>query len=356
MPSAFVTPPGRNDTRSSTADWMELRALGSARRRSTVGDLLGILDIVDDDAAFDQASTADDASDDGHDESIIEIERNRLVDRVFDELQYRQRVLGTAYPFCVRKSPTALDHVPGAKEAPSHVVYLFCLLAASMRENRIQPANMTDQARQAIPDLFQVCACLAAGGYVVGEVASFGFPRPTGTGFVAALRATYDRFGAGVVRAVGPGDPTSVKDDGIDVIAWRDHPDRMPGKLYLLGQCASGSRWQAKSVVDRIQPFHGWFSTQPATYWQPSMFIPFTLHRDLPDDPATTFENVLANRHIREERRYGIIFDRFRIAHFAGACLQTTDDSSLVDGRDRFGEVKDWVEKTLEIPGIAGPA
>lgn len=352
MPEAFVTPPGRNDTRSSTADWMELQALRSARRRSTTGDLLGVLDIVDDEAAFDTRSTEDNATDGPDDESIIEIERSRLIDRVFDELQYRQRVLGTTYPFVVRKSPTALEHVSGAAEAPGHVVYLFCLIAASMRENRIQPIDLTKQARQQIPDLFQVCACLAAGGYVVGEVASFGFPRPSGTGFVAALRATYGRFGAGVVKDIVPGDPTSVKDDGIDVIAWRDHPDHMPGKLYLLGQCASGTGWQEKSVLDRIPQFHGWFSTQPATHCQPSMFIPFTLHRDLPDDPTTTFDKVLANKHLREERRYGIVFDRFRIAYFAEACLQTTEESPLVDGRDRFDEIKTWVENALHIRGL----
>ena len=127
--------------------------------------------------------------------------------------------------------------------------------------------------------MFQVCACLAAGGYTAGEVVSFGFPRPTGTAFLPALRATYERFGAGSVKqSVPPGFPVATKDDGIDVIAWRDHPDRMPGKLYLLGQCASGVDWRTKSVVDRIEPFHGWFTELPARHYLPSMFIPFTLH------------------------------------------------------------------------------
>ena len=38
---------------------------------------------------------------------------------------------------------------------------------------------------------------------------------------------------------VPPGFPSQLKDGGIDVIAWKDFPDKLPGKLYLLGQCAS---------------------------------------------------------------------------------------------------------------------
>jgi hypothetical protein len=349
----FITPPERNHTRSANADWMELKALRSSTRRATIGDIIGIFDI-NDDVAVDYAFSEESATDERHDESILESRRNQLVDIVFDELQYRERVLGDAYPFSVRKTPPALDQVDDILSMPGRVVYLFCLLASAIRENRVQPRGLTFGARTDIANLFQVCACLAAGGYIVGDVASFGFPRATGNDFLPALRDTYQRFGAGVVRStVPPGHPTATKDDGIDVVAWRDHPDRMPGKLYLLGQCASGRKWHEKSVVDRIPQFHGWFSTPPAAHYLPSMFIPFTLHRDLSDDPGTAFDKVLANKYLREERRYGIVFDRFRIAHFAGACLNSkNDEPSQVDGRDRFCHIQAWVEATFGIPGF----
>ena len=106
MPSAFVTPPARNDTRSATADWMELQALRSTRRRSTIGDLLGVFDIFDDDAASDGLFRKAEPTADEYDQSIIEIERNRLIDRVFDELHYRQRVLGDSVSLLRPKEPT----------------------------------------------------------------------------------------------------------------------------------------------------------------------------------------------------------------------------------------------------------
>lgn len=354
--NAFVTPPTPNSTRSANADWMELRAICSASGRSTVGDLLGVIDHIEDEAA--EVRPFDEETSEALDESILETHRNRPVDAAFGELQYRERVLGEAYPFAVGSHPLGLNRAADVTAVPGRSIYLFCLLASAIRENMIQPAGPIQTATSEIANMFQVCACLAAGGYTAGEVVSFGFPRPTGTAFLPALRATYERFGAGTVKkSVPPGFPVSTKDDGIDVIAWRDHPDRMPGKLYLLGQCASGIDWRAKSVVDRIEPFHGWFSEQPARHWLPSMFIPFTLHRDIPDDPATTFEEVLANKFLRDEMRYGIVFDRLRIAHFASACLKASGSTpSPVDGHDRFDQIQAWVDTTLKIPGLVESA
>ena len=245
--NAFVAPPAPNGTRSANADWMELQAIRSAGRRSTIGDLLGIIDLIEDQAAT--VGPFDEETGETLDESILETHRNRPVDAVFGEL--------------------------------------------------------------------------AAGGYTAGEVVSFGFPRPTGTAFLPALRATYERFGAGTVKkSVPPGFPVATKDD-----------------------------------VDRIGQFHGWFSEQPARHWLPSMFIPFTLHSELADDATATFDQTLANRFLREEARYGIVFDRLRVAHVASACLQANGDvPSRVDGRDRFGEVEAWVETTLAIPGLVESA
>ena len=292
MADLFITPPERNHTRSANADWMEIQALRAAgpaidhrrhprslrlQRRCCGRRRCGC-------------------------RSVRRIDSGGGTESTHRRHVRRAPVPGAgprdAYPFTVDMSPPALVQIPDITSTPGRVVYLFCLLASAMRENRVQPAGSTNAARKEIANLFQVCACLAAGGYIVGDVASFGFPRATGTDFLPALRDTFQRFGAGEVRpAVPPGHPTAAKDDGIDVIAWRDHPDRMPAKLYLLGQCASGRGWEEKSVRDRIPQFHGWFSTPPATHCLPSMFIPFTLHHDVSGDPTTAFQTVLANKY-----------------------------------------------------------
>ena len=154
----------------------------------------------------------------------------------------------------------------------------------------------------ALPAHFQVCACLAAGGYFGGAVCSFGFPRATGNAFLPALRDAYARFGHGDVRAsILPGQPAATKDGGIDIIAWRDHPDRLPGKLYSLGQCASGKNWKGKPV--EIMPFHTeWFSNVPAVNCLPSLYIPFLVYDDLEEFDDDTYAEARARDPCQCER------------------------------------------------------
>ena len=345
---AAIRSPGPEDTRSTQADWVELQTLLSTRGKWTPGDLYGLLDFLEDRAA--DPAVIDEETGDDLDESILESQRTGL------STSYSTN-FSTGNEFSA--SPTlslSIRIISASNECRTSRLFqdrLFTSSASLYRlfvRRKIEPLDLGKIDESGIPSLFQICACLAAGGYTAGDVASFGFPRPTGQGFLTALGETYQRFGAGSVRAtIPPGFPTSPKDDGIDVIAWRDHPDRMPGKVYLLGQCASGNDWEEKSVLDRIPQFHGWFSQPPAAHYVPSMFIPFTLHRGLFDDPDILFEDLLKSKFLREEMRYGIVFDRCRVVHFSGTCLQMDDSRGDVDGIDQYAEIETWVTDTCEI-------
>lgn len=354
--TVLLTPPSQGDTRSSIADWMELQALSTSRGRATQATIRGVLDIAEDEAV--EQPPVDEESGEWLDEAILEDTRTQVVSAVFEELEYRQRVLGPAYPFAVDPRHLTIDRRPeNPITHPGRVVYLFCGLASAIREKKLQPVASMSEAEKEIADVFQICACLAAGGYVSGEVTSFGFPRATGTGFLPALRDAYERFGVGQVRTEIPeGLPNSLKDGGIDVIAWRDHPDGMPGKIYLLGQCASGQNWQSKSIVEYISPFHGaWFTEAPAGFSVPAMFIPFTFHRDMGEARRGPFLEAVKHAYWYYEKQFGIIFDRLRIAHFAHSCMKGAQ-AVRVDGTDRFDRVQKWVQATLEAAGVESPA
>ncbi len=352
--TAVLTPPSPGDTRSSVADWMELQALGSSRGRATQASILGVLDIAEDDAA--EPHAVDGETGDPLDEAILEDARAQVVAATFEELAYRQRVLGGAYPFTVDERRLVLDRTGrGPITEPGQVVYLCCMLASVIREKKLQPVSSMSEAEKGIADVFQICACLAAGGYVSGDVTSFGYPRATGTAFLPALRDAFNRFGIGQVRTEIPdGLPESLKDGGIDVIAWRDHPDGMPGKLYLVGQWASGPGWESKSVVEYISQLHGsWFTEAPATYSLPAMFIPFVFHRDMSEERQGPFMAAVKRSWWHYEKRFGIIFDRLRIAHFADSCMSGAGDSHCrVDGAERFEHIQTWVRNTLQLAGL----
>lgn len=350
-----ISPPTPTDTRSTLADWLELQALLDTRGIVTRATLINVLDIIEDDAK--EALHVDPETGEILDEAILEETRSQFIDTAFEELSYRQQILGDSYPFQVdaqgrRLTLTLNEEAP----QPGQTVYLFCLLACAIRESKFQPENVLTQAEREIADAFQVCACLAAGGYVNGEVSSFGFPRATGTNFLTALRHTFARFGMGTVRAddeIPDGLPTSLKDGGIDVIAWRSHPDGMPGKTYVLGQCASGANWRSKSVIEYIEQLHGsWFTFRPAKHSMPAMFIPFPFHHDI-GEPHGSFLESVKHRFWHEEARFGMIFDRLRITHFANACMSfAAPQLDQVEGSDRFNQIVTWVQSTRQTAAV----
>jgi hypothetical protein len=354
-----ISPPSQNDPRSAIADWLELVTLFDSKGTSTKAVLLQIMDVLEDDAAFN--ALADPETGESLDESIVEERRTQFVDIAFEELEYRQSTLGESYPFTVDSRRVRLSRRDESIfEHPGRVVYLFCLLASAIREKRfVEPLELKD-AGSRIPDIFQLCACLAAGGYLRGEVSSFGFPRAAKTNFLDALRKTYTRFGAGKIREteeIPDGWPADLKDGGVDVVAWLNHPDRMPGKLYLLGQTASGLNWSGKPVAHCVPSFHSWFTNQPAQFFSPAIFIPFTCHHALNEPRRGPFLEALKQCVWYQERTFGIMFDRLRVAHFADVCMSLDERSrEMIDGTDRLSEVQAWVRSTCEIAGLENAA
>lgn len=342
--------PTENDSRSMLADWLELKALFSSRRTSSKGDLLNAFEIAGDELGT--RFSHDDDTDEQLDQGILEEPRLALLESVFEELQFRATCLGASYPFSVDQRRQVLRAAfSDALVHAGQAAYSFCLLATALRERRI--AGLSEQAdtEQEIALLFQVCACLAAGGYFGGSVCSFGFPREAGNAFLPALKAAYQRFGNGDVKTViEEGHPDAVKDSGIDVIAWRDHPDRLPAKLYSLGQCASGRNWKQKPVSSEVAQFHGtWFTDWPSQHYLPALYIPFLIHDEIDEPTNESFAAVRKRTVAYHERKFGVIFDRLRIAHHADACFQRGGGApGDVDGAARVLDIARWVNRTVQ--------
>lgn len=114
-----------------------------------------------------------------------------------------------------------------------------------------------------------------------------------------------------------------MKDDGLDVVAWREFPDQRSSKLILFGQCATGRGWRDKS--HELQPqdwckrnFAGPIAMDPI----PAFFVPRALS-------AKDANNAGINQ---------ILLDRCRIA---ALCSDTLDD-----GLDQ--RLREWTEASLQ--------
>jgi hypothetical protein len=157
-------------------------------------------------------------------------------------------------------------------------------------------------------------------------------------------------FGDGTPhREPPPAAPDQVKDDGIDIIAWRPSPDGLPGTIYLLGQVASGKDWRGKTVIAYITMFHQyWFHRQPAAQPQAAMFIPFCLDPKGTEDAALAQEIAVDNMQ-RLTMQFGVLVYRYRMPHYAAIGLQgQTQHGHFIERADELPRVEQWVQAYAE--------
>lgn len=332
-----VSMPNMDGPAVGLADFLELGALTSSTGDFPVENLVAALDQERDEESEDIAESDAMAED--------------LMQRAADEVLNRKKVLGSNYPFDVTDDG-ALLRCSDAFTQGSYV-YLFCLwLSQAVEGGHIGGASLPITSRDR--DLFQICATLAAAGFVEGHAHSFGWPRADDSGFVQALVKTYRCLGEGRPKP-GPEFPAGVsratKDAGIDVIAWRDVPDGVCGRLYLLGQAASGRNWRDKSVKHLIDGFHDdFFLEAPPSPPIPALFVPFCLQEwiDSNINSDWKFNENVDSWWRRQTRDFGIIFYRYRMAHYAAKGLELVAASSVVIERaEEFVKVCERVDGVI---------
>lgn len=283
------------------ADWLEIGALVSPDRHYGVGDLgrvLGAAGVLEDVSPGEA----------GRRYEAVEL----ICLEVFREIQARAEAGNGAYPFTLRG--TGLIEAKVAPETFS--AYIFCLCLSYFGEPRIR--DLAVKPRR----VFEHLATIAAGNYLGGTALRFASPRADlPRPFPAALLEVCNRMGEGVIRTRPL---RSSKDAKLDVVAWRDFPDRLPGKLIIFGQCASGQDWEEK--LGELEPltFCGsWLSVQPPSRLIKAFFTPHRIDR-------LDWEDVT--------RGAGLFFDRCRLAfwvHNAGVLAAT-------------GPYVDWYRRVLQ--------
>ena len=323
--------PDRTVHRTKLADWLELNALGSPDGWIGFGTLISAA-----------ALSEDEQSEDIADEDIWQ---DRLVLSVQGEIERRLQACGEEYPFRISSNGESMQLVEVITGAG--YVYLFCLLLSHASDYTILPKSLSPKVTNKERDLFQVCATVAAAGFVQGNAFSFGFPRPDDTKFLEALHAIYERFGEGKpVKKPRIAAPIHVKDAGIDVIAWRQSVDGLPGTQYLLGQVASGKNWKEKSVLADSEHFHKyWFELPPASSHQNAMFMPFCLEPEEKND-GTSYDELLKSYLHSVNFRFGVLFYRYRISNFFSKGLIISDGGQhVVERAGDLSKIVKWVGK-----------
>lgn len=287
MSVALYLPPdsfsGDSNDLDLAADYLELTAFFST-----------------DDQAFSQSIT-----------DALELAANEDFETVEDELQAREeaasgaiarigqrrRILDNAYPFEVDEAGDVVTF-QGGDISFGQAAYLVSLVLSHLSSVSEVMARTTVYPTEAeIRDLrnfFQYLATAGLAAEIGGPAWSFGSPRPDGTGFINKLTEIWTVLRDGRVNP-NPSAPDRPKDDQVDVFAWRESRDGLPGFLFAAAQVATGANWKDKSVKAHVAGVFAarWFNPPPVTTMVAYHIVPFTRPDEKFRDDVLVVGNIL---------------------------------------------------------------
>ena len=231
---------------STLADWLELAAFYSSNRSALLTEMIDQQDL-------DRDYEPEDFGD-------LDEQLEDIVSKVSAEIDCRQHDLNDSYPFSLSQDGRELLLVE--PWTVGQATYLLCLVLSHSPQSELVPresAPSDDQLREA-RDLFQICSTLAAAGKTHGPAYSVGWPRVDGSRLLEKLQEIWAVYGDGTLHETPPrGISLHHKDEGIDVISYWPERDHRPGIGFLIGQVASGSDWEHKSIRPALERFKSWF-------------------------------------------------------------------------------------------------
>ena len=305
------------------ADFLELSAIFSPEKQSFSNNIVNAIELAAE-AEFDDVNT--------------EIEtREEIAAGAVDRICSRARVLEATYPFEVDDEGDAIRYTA---ERPNigQAAYLISLLLSNLKAlsplldgTVLHPSN--NEVRE-LRSYFQYFATAAIAAEIGGPAWSFGFPRPDGSGFIAKLTEIWNQLKDGKVKA-DTAAPNSPKDDQVDIFAWREQKDGLPGFLLVAAQVATGANWKDKSIkshISRAFPAR-WFERGPATEMVGYHVIPFARPDDKFRDDVLVLGNVLHRLRVP-----------MRVAEAGGL----VDAGVEIEAHDRLEAAADWIKEFIE--------
>lgn len=334
MTTMRINAPVDKSTRAIAADWVELQVLVSDAD-VTEQRLIRSQSVP---SEPDHGEITTDLDSDLADEEILESKADELSQRVYDELSYRERVLGDLYPFelgtdfgkWVLRRRNAID--AGARAA--HGCYVCCLLITAMHSELLPTPSGHGLFIQSAK-VMQIESYLTAAEILGGSAYWFGFPRPDGTGMLAALQKLVTRMGLGHAPDDRPAGLSPQASDGtVDIVAWRPFRDGQPAAVVAYGQVAAGRNWDTKPVGSYISGhFLAWFTRPPSHSHVELLFIPVLQHHKLQESRSEDFWHVAREQAHYREKDFGVVIDRLRLTELMAA--------SKVNGRYEASEYAD---------------
>lgn len=305
------------------ADYLELKAALSIDKQAFSEDIVNALEL----SAEEEFPDVD-----------AEIQsREDVASGAIVRMALRKRMLTASYPFDLDDRGDTVFFTT-AQLNLGQTAYLISLLLSNLRA--LSPLldgsdlHPSDCEVRELRQYFQYFATAAIAAEVGGPAWSFGHPRPDGAGFMKKLSEIWAILKDGSVKA-DPGAPAAPKDDKVDIFAWREQPDGLPGFLLVAAQVATGRDWKEKSLKSHISGVFQsrWFNRQPVTIFVPFHVIPFA------QSDEKFRDNVLV---------LGNVMHRLRVPRRVRQAENLVDSGVPIEAFDQLEIAKSWVSSYIE--------
>ena len=305
------------------ADYLELKAAFSENGQSFSHDIINAMELA---ADADYISVDDEI-----------LRREEIATDTITRMESRRRALAASYPFDIDDDGAAITFT-GEQPDAGQTAYLVSLILSNLcavsplfSATGLHPTNV--EVRR-LRQYFQYLATAAVAGEIRGPAWSFGFPRPDGTGFNTKLEEIWDVLKDGKVGpdASAPLDP---KDDQVDIFAWREHKDGLPGFLLVAAQVATGKNWRSKPIKSHVTDAFPkrWFAQLPAAVMIPYHVIPFARPDHIFRDDVIIFGHIL---------------HRLRVPSRVSEAAELVENGVAIEAFDSWIDASEWVKSFLE--------
>ncbi|MCY4287717.1 MAG: hypothetical protein OXC63_03910 [Aestuariivita sp.] len=269
-------------------------------------------------------------------------EREETVAGAIARISKRIVILGEAYPFKLDKTGDVVSFLGSNSLSFSQAAYLVSLVLSHLRsvspvlsETSVYP---TKEEIKALRKYFQYFATAGLAAEIGGPAWSFGFPRPDGANFIDKLSEIWRKLQDGRVSP-NPSAPRLPKDDQVDVFAWRQQRDGLPGFLLAAAQVATGKNWKDKSIRCQVSGVFAsrWFNPQPVTTMVAYHIIPFTR----PDNKFRDDVLVLGN-----------ILHRLRLPYRVMEAEYLVQRGVVIETYEKLAQVVTWLQDYKHRVGV----
>jgi len=280
----LLTPSSSPD---EAADYLELRSLVDPDHNSSALQLISDVCMGGEDEGWD---TTDPAA-----KSTWQQQQESISDGALTTLEERKaHCTPESYPF------TLSGHSLKTNNAEDSL-YGFLLLLSFLKGKAVKHKHAAK--------LFEDVCAYAASGYLAADAKNesfvFGFPRrigPENFKDAVAHLCGRERLNEGSVN-VSAAKIEDQKDGRLDVVVWKEFPDRRRGRIIIFGQCATGADWDTKPTA--LKP-PDWREKWLIEGFLPHPVQAFFVPHFIPEDE---WRNIIIDG--------GLLFDRFRIAALA---------------------------------------